>query len=245
MTVHQVSRLTGVSIRTLQYYDEIGLLPPARVTEAKYRLYDEATLERLQQIMLFRELEFPLKQIREILDRPNFDRKKALEQQLALLELKKERLESLIALTKKLQSTGGNSMEFTAFDKTKQEEYAAQAKAEWGGTEAWREYEQKSEGRTDARSQTIAAGLMEIFTEFAAVKHLPPAGGEAQALVRKLQDYITRHYYHCTDTILAGLGQGYGCGGEFTENINQFAGAGTAEYASEAIRIYCEKGRPE
>ena len=245
MTVHQVSRLTGVSIRTLQYYDEIGLLPPARVTEAKYRLYDEEALERLQQILLFRELEFPLKQIREILDRPDFDRKKALDQQRSLLELKKERLESLIALTKKLQATGGNNMEFTAFDKTKQEEYAARAKAEWGGTEAWREYAQKSKGRTDARNQTIAAGLMEIFTEFAAVKQLPPASGEAQALVRKLQDYITRHYYRCTDTILAGLGRGYGCGGEFTENINKAAGDGTAEYAAKAIRIYCENGRSE
>ena len=83
MTVNEVSKLTGVSIRALQYYDAIGLLPPAGYTEAGYRLYDDAAMERLQQILLFRELEFPLKEIKRILDSPNFDRSKALEQQIA------------------------------------------------------------------------------------------------------------------------------------------------------------------
>ena len=90
-----------------------------------------------------------------------------------------------------------------------------------------------------------ARQMMEIFAEFGEIRNEDPASGEAQALVRKLQDYITRHYYRCTDTILAGLGRGYGCGGEFTENINKAAGDGTAEYAAEAIRIYCENGRSE
>ena len=91
LTVHQVSELAGVSIRTLQYYDSIGLLPASDYTEAGYRLYDDAALERLQQIMLFRELEFPLQEIREIISSPDFDRAKALEQQISLLKLKKER----------------------------------------------------------------------------------------------------------------------------------------------------------
>ena len=87
MTVHEVSNLTGVSIRTLHHYDKIGLLPPAEVTEAGYRLYDEASLERLQCILLFKELEFPLKDMKEILDSPDFERNRALEQQITLLEL--------------------------------------------------------------------------------------------------------------------------------------------------------------
>ena len=78
MTVNEVSKLTGVSIRALQYYDKIGLLHPAQYTEAGYRLYDDAALERLQQILLFRELEFPLKQIQTIPQSPDFDRDKAL-----------------------------------------------------------------------------------------------------------------------------------------------------------------------
>ena len=89
MTVNEVSKLTGVSIRALQYYDKIGLLHPAEYTEAGYRLYDDAALERLQQILLFRELEFPLKDIQKIVENPAFDRQKALEQQIALLTLKK------------------------------------------------------------------------------------------------------------------------------------------------------------
>ncbi|SCY57067.1 MerR HTH family regulatory protein [Butyrivibrio sp. INlla14] len=79
MTVNEVSKLAGVSIRTLQYYDSIGLLKPAEYTESGYRLYDDAAMERLQQILLFRELEFPLKEIKEIVTRPDFDKKKALE----------------------------------------------------------------------------------------------------------------------------------------------------------------------
>ena len=97
-TVHEVSELSGVSIRTLQYYDRIGLLSPTDRTEAGYRLYDDAALEKLQQILLFRELEFPLKDIMEIVNRPDFDRSKALEQQIELLKLKKEHIENLMDL---------------------------------------------------------------------------------------------------------------------------------------------------
>ena len=87
-TVNEVSKLTGVSIRTLQYYDKIGLLKPAEYTESGYRLYDDAALERLQQILLFRELEFPLKDIKDIVTRSDFDKRLALDQQIELLELK-------------------------------------------------------------------------------------------------------------------------------------------------------------
>ena len=106
-TVHEVSGLAGVSIRTLQYYDKIGLLRPAEYTDAGYRLYDDTDLERLQQILLFRELEFPLKEIRKIMESPDYDRDRALEQQIALLTLKKEHLENLIELARGIKETGG------------------------------------------------------------------------------------------------------------------------------------------
>ncbi len=101
-TVNEVSKLTGVSIRTLQYYDKIGLLKPAGYIGSGYRLYDDAALERLQQILLFRELEFPLKDIKDIVTRSDFDKKKALEQQIELLELRKEPLHLFIG---RLRST--------------------------------------------------------------------------------------------------------------------------------------------
>ena len=139
MTVHEVSRLSGVSIRTLQYYDSIGLLKPSDYTESGYRLYDDTALERLQMILLFRELEFPLKEIQTIIESPCFDRKKALEQQIQLLMLKKEHIENLISLARGIKDTGVNNiMDFTAFDSTKMDEYAAQAKKEWGNTAAYK-----------------------------------------------------------------------------------------------------------
>ena len=127
-TVNEVSRLTGVSIRTLQYYDKIGLLHPAGYTEAGYRLYDDTDLERMQQILLFKELEFPLKDIARIIKSPDFDREKAIRQQIKLLTLKKEHLEKLIDLARGIKITGGNEiMDFSAFDTKQLDEYTANA----------------------------------------------------------------------------------------------------------------------
>ena len=239
MTVHEVSRLTGVSIRALQYYDKIGLLHPAEYTEAGYRLYDDAALETLQQILLFRELEFPLKDIKKIIGSPGFDRSKALEQQIRLLKLKKEHIENLIDLAIGIKAIGVRQLTFDAFDTRKIDEYAAQAKASWGTTPAYREYEEKSKGRTKEDNMKIHQGMVDIFAEFGAIRNTDPASEEAQALVKKLQDYITQHMYTCTKEILGGLGKMYAGGGDFTKNIDSFGGEGTAEFASRAIEIYC------
>ncbi len=241
-TVHEVSGLTGVSVRALQYYDQIGLLPPARHTEAGYRLYDAAALERLQQILLFRELEFPLKEIKAIMESPAFDRQKALSQQIGLLEMKKERLEKLIALARDIQTAGGGSaMDFSAFDTQKMEAYAAQAKASWGDTAAYREYEKKARGRTGEENSALGAQMMRIFADFGAVRGESPDSDAAQALVRRLRDFITAHYYTCTDSILAGLGEMYAAGGDMTANIDRAGGEGTAAFARAAIRVFCGK----
>ena len=119
MTVHEVSKLTGVSIRRLHYYDQIGLLRPSDITESGYRLYNDVAIERLQQILLFRELEFPLKEIKQIIDSKTFEKEKALEQQIELLILKKERLESLITFAREIKLSGGKEMDFSAFDTKK------------------------------------------------------------------------------------------------------------------------------
>ena len=240
MTVNEVSKLTGVSIRTLQYYDRIGLLRPTRYTEAVYRLYDETALETLQQILLFRELEFPLKDIREIISRPDFDRNKALGQQIELLQLKKEHIENLIDLAKGIKLLGVKTMNFDAFNTKKIDEYAAQAKASWGETPAYKEYEEKAKGRTREDDQKIYADMIGIFAEFGRIRTSDPASREAQDLVKKLQAYITEHMYTCTKEILSGLGRMYAGGGDFTENIDSYGGEGTAAFTSEAIKIYCQ-----
>ena len=152
MTVHEVSKLAGVSIRTLQYYDKIGLLHPTGYTDAGYRLYDDADLERLQHILLFRELEFPLKDIREIMNSPDFDRSKALEQQIELLTLRKEHLDNLINFALGIKMLGVKYMDFSAFDKSKIDAYAKQAREMYGNTPEYQELPRNQ--RTGQRRRT-------------------------------------------------------------------------------------------
>ncbi len=237
-TVHEVSELTGVSIRALQYYDRIGLLPPAEYTESGYRLYDDTALEKLQQILLFKDLEFPLKEIKAIMENPDFDREKALEQQIKLLSLKKERLEKLIDLARKIKKTGVYTMDFTAFDTKKIDEYAAQAKAAWGKTQEYHEFEEKSKGGTLEGQKKLNVQMMEIFKEFGLLKNEAPDSGEARKLVKKLQEFITEHFYTCSDEILSGLGTMYAGSGDFTKNIDAAGGEGTAAFANEAIQAF-------
>ena len=241
MTVNEVSKLTGVSIRTLQYYDKIGLLKPAGYTESGYRLYDDTALEMLQQILLFRELEFPLKEIKEIVSRPDFDRNKALEQQITLLTMKKEHLENLIEFARGIRLEGVKTMDFSVFDTQKMDEYARQAKEQWGKSAEYREYAQKAAGRGKEEAETVMKNFMQIFADFGKLKEREPESGDVQNHVKKLQDYITRHFYQCSDNILFSLGQMYADGGEFTENIDRAGGEGTAKFTAEAIRIYCKR----
>lgn len=240
MTVNEVSRMTGVSIRTLQYYDKIGLLKPAGHTGAGYRLYDEKSLEMLQQILLFRELEFPLKEIKKIMENPFFDRDRALEQQIELLTLKKEHLENLIRLARGIKTTGERIMDFAAFDTKKMEAYKEQARKEWGSTKAYQEYEEKAGGRTCGEERALGTEMMKLFKAFGEVRKEAPGSEAAQELVKKLQSFITENYYTCTKEILAGIGMMYGAGGEFTENIDRAGGEGTAAFAGRAIAFYCK-----
>ncbi len=114
-TVKEVSRLTGVSVRTLQYYDEIGLFKPTKLTESGYRLYDDEALKELQQILFFKELDFSLKAIQRIMENPEFDRVDAYHQQKKLLKNKRDRLNKLIGLLEKLEQ-GEDYMSFKEFD---------------------------------------------------------------------------------------------------------------------------------
>lgn len=241
MTVNEVSKVARVSIRTLQYYDKIGLLKPAGYTEAGYRLYDDTALERLQQILLFKELEFPLKEIKEIISRPDFDKKKALEQQITLLTMKKEHLESLIDFAREIKFTGVRKMDFSVFDTKKMDDYAKQAKEQWGKTAEYKEFEEKAKNRGREEEQMTMENFMQLFVDFGRRKDSRPEDAQVQSHVKRLQDYITENFYHCSKEILFSLGQMYADGGEFTDNIDRVGGKGTAAFTAEAIRIYCDK----
>ena len=239
-TVKEVSRLTGVSVRTLHHYDAIGLLPPSRVTEAGYRLYDDAALARLQTILLFRELEFPLKEIKALLDAPGFDPVAALSDQIRLLELRREHLDKLIAHARQIQRTGVMNMDFKPYDTRKLDAYAAEAKQRWGHTDAWKESQEKTKGKSNAQLVSDADGLMDIFRRLGELRTGSPHAPEAQARIDELRRFICDHYYNCTPQILRGLGQMYAAGGDMTDNIDRAGGEGTAEFAHRAIEVYCK-----
>lgn len=236
-TVRQVSELTGLTPRTLRHYDAIGLLKPAAVTQAGYRLYDEAALERLQLILLFRELEFPLKEIALLLDTPSFDRQTALKDQIRLLELRREHLGRLIQQAQKLQEEG-IVMDFQAFDRREMDDYAREAKERWGATAAYQESCERLKGKTKGEIDAMGRELMDLLAQLGALREREPAGAEIQGKVKELQAFITEHYYTCTPAILAGLGQMYVQDPRMRQNIDAAGGAGTAAFAAQAIETY-------
>ncbi len=240
-TVKEVSRLTGVSVRTLHHYDAIGVCKPSKVTEAGYRLYDDAALERLQAVLLFRELQFPLKEIREMLDSPVFDPKEALDQQIRLLELQKKHIEQLISFAREIKDKGVKEMNFDAFDKTEVDQYAAEVKERWGNTKAYKQWEERAKKKTSEELRESNAGLMALFAEIGVRKELLPEDESVQQKIEELQKFITDNYYTCSDEILSGLGQMYVNDERMKHNIDKAGGEGTAEFASKAISFYCKK----
>jgi len=243
LSIGEFAELTGVSIRTLHYYDEIGLLKPSSIdTNSGYRYYNEDSLDRMQEILFYRELDFPLKSISSILLSPEYDRDNALKAQKALLILKKQRLERIIEALDRHQK--GESL-MKAFDHRDYDaackKYQEEAKEKWGKTAAYKEYEEKAKGHSKDTYNHILAGMETILAKFSACmkNNNESCSVETQGLVKELQDYITSNFYTCTNEILAGLGKMYVADERFKNNIDKH-GPGTAEYLSKAIAEYCK-----
>ena len=241
MKISEVAKLSGITVRTLHYYDEIGLLKPNKITEAGYRVYSNEDLETLQQILFFRELDFQLNEIKEIMMNPNYDKNKALNKHKELLIEKRERLDGLINLIDKTIK-GDSNMSFKEFDNSKIEEnknkYAEEVKNRWGNTDAYKEYEKKTKSYDKNTWNTINEDMAKILKEFADNRNEDPNSDIAQELVEKWRMYITSNFYNCTKEILSGLGLMYTSDERFKNNIDQY-GEGTAEFMAKAIELYC------
>ena len=241
-SVSQAARLAGVSVRTLRWYDEIGLLKPSEVTPAGYRLYGDEAMAALQQILFYRELGVPLEQIGRILSAPDHHRTEALKKHRTLLLMKRRRLDDMLRLVD--ETIGGNIMYDERPKPTQADweavknQYAQEAADRWGNTEAFLESREKHKDYTPEKEAQIRTEMEEIFAAFGACAD--PAGAEAQALVRRWQEHITKYHYHCTDGILACLGQMYAGDPRFRENLDQY-GPGTAQKLSDAIAAYCKQ----
>lgn len=246
--VKEVAQLAKISVRTLHHYDEIGLLSPRSISSAGYRQYTDHELERLQQILFFKEIGFSLQQIKGMLDSPDFDRKRALIAHKTLLIEKKQRFEKLIhTVDKTIQSIqGGMEMSqnemFEGFDMTRIEEhkqkYAAEARNKYG--EAMMD---KVEERTDAYTKNDWAGIMAnwetIYQKVIAAMDRGAADHDVQKAIGELRQHITNHFYDCTPEIFRGLGELYVADERFTKNIDQYK-EGLAVFLRDAMHIYCD-----
>ena len=242
MKINEVAKLTGITVRTLHYYDEIGLLSPSEITESGYRLYNDASLETLQQILFFRELEFSLNDIKEMMTNPGYEKEEALCKHRELLLKRRARIDNLINLLDRTVK-GNNTMSFQEFDMTEIEkakkEYAVEVKNRWGHTEAYAESKEKTANYDKAKWKFLSGEGAEILKEFGEYRDLPVDSEKVQNLVKKWQSYITDNFYRCTKEILSGLGLMYIGDSRFKENIDK-NGKGTAEFMANAIAVYCK-----
>lgn len=236
MQIKEFAQQIGVSVRTLHYYDEIGLLKPSEVdAQNGYRFYDERSLERMQEILFYRELDFSLKTIAQILSSPDYDKQQALTRQRKLLLAKKERLERLIDALDSMEKGEGFMKPNNEYEDLKNK-YAEEVRQRWGSTDAYKESQQRNTDFSQAASLLDA-----VFEEFAELDRsgISPDDEAAKIQVEKLQRCITDNFYTCTNEILAGLGQMYAADVRFKNNIDKH-GEGTAEFVSQCIKSYCK-----
>ncbi len=236
MTVAQVSKRTGVSVRTLHHYDQIGLLKPTEVTDAGYRLYDDGDLDKLYMILVYRELGLSLNEIGSILDAPDYDRNRVLEHQNKLMQERIEKLQNRIALARGMLIV--KYMDFEGFDPKKIDEYSQQAKVLYGKTDAYKEFEQKQKSRTKEQEKDLGAQVMELFANLGKMRPCAPDSEKAQNWAKELQAFFTEHFYTCTPQILGSLAESYAGGGSMTENIDKVGGEGTGAFAKQVIDTY-------
>lgn len=243
MSIGDTASLFGISVRALRYYDEIGLVAPAEVSDSGYRFYGDDSIEVLEQVMFFRELEFSLEEIKAILNNPHYDKMRALSERRELLTLKRKHIDDLITILD--HTIGGKEMKgkhiTTAADIDEaRKRYAEEVRERWGNTASYAECERKYGSYTPKDKEQMAGEAEDIFRGFAGSIDKSPDDEAVQELVRKWQEHITKYHYMCTDEILACLGEMYVSDERFAENIDRY-GPGTAKFISDAIREYCSK----
>jgi len=246
--IKQVSDIAGVSVRTLQYYDKIGLLKPSFHSESGYRIYKDGDLIELQEILFLKELDFTLKEIQSIISDSDFDREGALKSHKSILIEKRQRLDRIIKSVDRAITDieGGIEMDnkevFDAFDSTDIEnmkkKYEKEVREKYLA-EVVEESFKKTAGYSKEDWKRVTDQGDEIFRAIGAVMGKGAEDAEVQKLVGKYREYISNNFYECTMEIFAGLGKLYVADERFTKNIDKH-GAGLAEFMCEAIGIYCE-----
>ncbi|MFC4778829.1 MerR family transcriptional regulator [Paenibacillus sp. GCM10023252] len=248
--INEVAKLAGVSVRTLHHYDSIGLLEPAEVKDNGYRLYSDEDLSKLQHILFFKELDFPLTRIKEIVSDPGFDQKRALHSHKELLLEKLRRLERIIqSVDLTLTSLeGGTTMDnkdkFEPFDMKRieehQQKYEQETKEKYGNTDAYKESARRTAGYKEEDWKRIHDRNEELYRQLIAAMPKGPEDEEVQQIVGAMRQHITDNFYECSTEIWRGLGEMYVADPRFTANIDKVQ-EGLASFLRDAIVIYCDR----
>ncbi|WP_432666430.1 MerR family transcriptional regulator [Wukongibacter baidiensis] len=248
LKVKEVADMVGISVRTLHHYDQIGLLKPTSVTSSGYRLYSDSSLERLQQILFFKELDFNLKEIKQILDSPNFDRNQTLKSHRAFLMKKKVRLEKIIDMVEKSIESIERGIEmnkkdmFKAFDMSDIEKhkkkYAKEVREKYGEKVA-EECERKTSSYREKDWEQIQSTSDEIYRKLAELMDVAPENQDVQQLIGEFRQFITKYFYDCTLEVFRGLGDLYVSDERFTAFYEKYR-PGLAAFVRDAINIYCD-----
>lgn len=244
--INEVSKITGVSVRMLHHYDKIELLVPSKRTESNYRMYNDEDISRLYQILIFKELEFPLQKIKLILDDKNFDKEEALKVQRKLIFEKKKRLDKIIdSIDETIENLGGtmSNKNFKAFDyeeiKNHQEEYKDETEKRYGNSEAYKKSQEKTSNYSKNDWENIMGEASSIYEELAKLMDKSPKDERVQELVEKWRNHINNNFYDCKIEIFRGLALMYVADERFTKNIDRY-GEGLAQFLGEAMNIYCD-----
>lgn len=239
LSINQVAKLCGITVRTLHYYDEINLLSPSSIASNGYRQYSEGDLLKLQEILFFKELDVPLKEIKMIMDSPGYNKRKALKRHKEMLILKRDRLDKIISLVNdNLNDDKINLKEFDMTEINKHiEKYKEEVKQRWGDSVAYKQSAKKTFKYSENEWQKINAERDEIFADFAKCMNIDKDCKEADTLVTEWQNHISKYFYDCTDEILSGLADMYVYDERFKQNMDKHSD-GLAEFISNSIKNY-------
>lgn len=242
-TVKQLAKIAGVTVRTLHYYDEIGLLEPSFTKENGYRCYEEKELVKLQQILFFRELEFPLEDIVQMINTPEFNALEALADQRKLLEMKRARLEGLLetidTTVKRLKEGQKMSTDdlFASFATSQIEQYKGEVRAKWGNTAIYKQSVERIKEWTKEDFKRIKEEGQAITLSLSKLMDKGVASAEVQKQIERHFQHINQ-FYDCSYEMYRNLGSMYSEDVRFAENYNTVA-PHLAEFMRDAIAYYC------
>ncbi len=237
-TINKLAKLAGVSVRTLQHYDQIGLLTPQRGETNKYRQYSEQNALTLQEIMFFRELEFPLSDIAKIISSPSYNRNEVLADHKKLLQIKKRKLTKLIKIIDQNMTSSNTKNSFKAFSEDQINQYKDEAKKRWGNTKSYKQSQERTKNWTKEDYAKIAEQGRVLNQELAKAMDLPISHSTVFELIKKHHSGI-EVFYDCSPEMYKSLGQMYVDDPRFAKHYDQVK-PGLAKFIKDAIHFHAD-----